>query len=352
MADLGYYGGWDYDESAYYGLDDYEDPLFVSQDLGVDPSIGQDFGLADIRDMMQQTDYDFGEVDYGAQDMGTIMPDQQGNIDEAFSRYEAPMSPRDAMTEKLSGERDQYPEGQTPGRSPSIGERAGAAFDKLPAGSVAQAGLGIAGLGAIGAGLATKTGGKLNMGPEEKAAYQALQTARAKASGSMASRGYAGEEGIRKKLNEDIMASLSGNADFVSPETKRRMDADMRTFEAKVNQELGPGGSVSTAGRNALDNRRRMWEEILDQEREQKLATRNSMAFPRSQFYRQSELDPANLAQMELGYLGQMRGQQDAQTSADRRALFQVGGQAGGMALSPYLLRALLSQYRNTAQVA
>lgn len=189
------------------------------------------------------------------------------------------------------------------------------------------------------------------LSPQEQAAATAMAQQRATAQGGLTSRGYAGEEGIRQRVNEQIMAALTGDTDLVSPQTTRMIQDQRRQMEDRLRQELGPGFATSTAGMNAMTNFERYAADILDREREQRLATRNAMGLDRSQFARNLEMDPFRMAQAELGTIANIAntqaGQQlqadlynRAEEAANARQLLGAGGQFLGRAAAPWMYRA------------
>lgn len=360
---------WD-TPSDYVSVGQDDSSLFAYRPPTFDFGGGYDYGapgfqLGDIGGAFTYTppQFDFGGgVDYAAPDLSAPMPGFQyqppafdfgGGIDYGLPGFQSPALPE--MMAPGAGVRLPDAASPIPRGNPivegikSAGGKVAGALDKATdnPGKLAQGLAGIGSLAAVGAGLAKGSGpSKLQMSPETKAAYDALAAERARASGSMASRGYAGEEGIRQKLNEQIMAALNGEGAQVSPEIARRKEEDLRVLKDRLRAELGPGFETSTAGQNAIANRERMWEEVIEQAAEQRLATRHGMGMQRSGFRAGLEDDAAQFAGMELGFLGGMDARQQAQDGADRRQLFQLGGQLGGLALSPWLQRALLDQYR------
>jgi len=65
------------------------------------------------------------------------------------------------------------------------------------------------------------------------------------------------------------------------------------------------------ASENAIANRKRQWEAIFEDARQQRLGQLNTMGLSRTDFARQLELDPAQLASTELSLLAGI-GSQDA----------------------------------------
>ena len=224
------------------------------------------------------------------------------------------------------------------------------------AGTLVRGALGAGGVGLVGAGLATKTPTlkvpprTLNLSPQEQAAASAMSVARAKASGTISDRGYAGEEGIRQEVNKKIQAALTGNYDQVSPYTVRRVEDARRQLYDRLRAELGTGFFTSTAGQNAIENFERNARELLQDESDKRLDTLNTMGAQRTGFARQLELDPSTMAQVELSSLAPIAGQQQNlqyQTDlgnlnaalAKKQGLLQTGGLMTGVAAAPYLYR-------------
>ena len=338
-------GGWDFPvEDPYYG-----------SELGSIADQFQTFGVPDF------TAYTPPPADYVTAPRFEI-PSFQAPSFEAPSA-ESPLEPSAAFQVQRAGERafaPPVPEVAAP-TQPGIVARAVKGLTESP-GKTLQAGLGLGSLALIGKGLLTKSptakvpDRRTALSPEEQAAATTLAERRAAAAGTLASRGYAGEEGIRQTVNQQLQAALLGD-DLVSPELVRRRDDDLRAFEDQLRTDLGPGFSVSTAGRNALDNRRRMWEDLFEQERQRKITDLNAMGLSRSSLYNTLEMQPAELARAELGTLADI-GSQDAalrysaaaadaaQTGATNRALVQTGGQLAGVAAAPLLYQQLLESLR------
>ena len=190
----------------------------------------------------------------------------------------------------------------------------------------------------------------LTLSPQEQAAANAMATARAKASGSISDRGYAGEEGLRNEVNKKIQAALTGNYDQVSPYTVRRVEDARRQLQDRLRAELGPGFFTSTAGQNAIENFERNARELLQDESDKNMATLNAAGMQRSGFARQLEMDPFSMAQVEFQSLAPIAGQQQNlayQTDlgnlqaalAKKQGLLQTGGLMTGVAAAPYLYR-------------
>jgi len=245
----------------------------------------------------------------------------------------------------------------------SAATRAFGALKKNPVGAA----MGLGGLALVGKGLLTKTPSvatpsraAVQLSPAEQAAAGALTASRTAAQGTPAARGYAGEEGIRRTVNDQIMAALLGDDALVSPDLVKRRDDDLRTLEGRLRTELGPGWASSTAGENAIANRKRQWEAIFEDARQQRLGQLNTMGLSRTDFARQLELDPAQLASTELSLLAGI-GSQDAalrysaeatnaaNRSAESRAALGAGGQLVGAAAGPYMLQAYLDALKRTS---
>ncbi len=300
---------------------------------------------------------DFPTIDYGASDLGVTTP---------------PLVPTTPEEFEATGQGGLYgdtgPAVTAPTPPPAAPESAVTRAIKGVTGAIArnrgqavQAALGLGSLGMIGAGLAAQTP-KLRVperptAPQEREAQQAMTAARQAISRPVAERGYAGEEAIRQKVNEQIMDVLEGRSDVASPTLVRRLDEQRRTLRDRLRLELGPGWETSTAGQNALQNFERMAAELLEQDRERKLQARNAMGLERSAFARTLEMDPFTAARAELAALADL-GARDAtlrfnvnaanqaQAAANRRALLTLGGQMGGLAAGPLLYRALLEALR------
>jgi hypothetical protein len=198
------------------------------------------------------------------------------------------------------------------------------------------------------------------LSPQEQRAAAQIEASRQGAAGApaqplsqtLSSRGYAGEEAIREKANEELLAHLTQDVETASPRTIRALEDRRTKLHDRLRQELGPGYFTSTAGQNALKQFEEYAEGVLDQERESRLASRNALAMSRSQFARQLEMDPYNMAQGELGSLSRIGSEQAAQTmqadlanqaqdAAQKRALLTTGGQMAGTAVAPWLYEAM-----------
>jgi len=279
--------------------------------------------------------------------------DQQGNMVQTMPEN----IPRAMSADQKANEIDTRP-GQA-GKPESMLSRGVRSLTEAKPGTLAQGALGLGGLGLMAAGLAKKTpsvrypGRNVQLSPQEQAAANALAAERARASGTLASRGYAGEEGIRDTVNKQLQAALEGNTDLVSPETTRRITEARVQLQDRLRRELGPGWETSTAGLNAMKNMELQWAAILDAERKSALNALNAMGLSRSQFTNQLQMQPGQLAGAELGALSNI-GTQDAalraqieaanagMSAAEKQALLQTGGQATGMAISPWLYQMML----------
>jgi hypothetical protein len=202
-------------------------------------------------------------------------------------------------------------------------------------------------------------GRNVKLSPAEQQAANALAEARAKASGTLASRGYAGEEGLRDLINKQLQGALEGNMELANPSSVRQMNEEKAMLSNRLRQELGQGWDRSTAGQNAMKNFETKWQMILDNERTQAKNFLQSAGMQRSGFTNQLEMQPGQMAGQELGMLAGI-GSQDAalrygvgatnaqQAGADRRALMQTGGQFTGMAAAPWLYQSLLDSIKQT----
>lgn len=261
----------------------------------------------------------------------------------------------------------QAPRLGAPGQKPneSIIGRAVRGLTEAKPGTIAQSALGLGGLGLIGAGLAKKTpsvnypGRNVQLSPQEQAAATALAAERAKAQGTLESRGYAGEEGIRDLINKQLTGALQGNDELANPSTMRAMQEQRVALTDQLRRDLGPGAfgaggePLATAAQNALKNFDLKWQAILDAERQQAKQFLQTSGMQRSAFTNQLQMQPAQMAAGELGTLSQigtqdaaLRAQIDAanqaSASADKRGLLQTGGTAAGMAISPWLYQMML----------
>src|SRR3990167_265378 len=359
------------------------DDLFSEQDWGAQDPYADQYDASYYDPTLDQYDWSGGGQDLadvyaslGAYEPSTWelpsyeMPAYQGagvdfalpesaqqDIETGFNAYGAPKRAGEALLDYRGGERAPQAEDQARWPRPeSAVTRAIRGVVDRP-GGVVQTATGLGSLAAIGSALASKRPKvtyQRNVLPAEQAAQAAMAEARAKASGTLATRGYAGEEGIRETVNEQIQAALEGNMDLASPETTRMLAEKRQQLEDRLRQEIGPGFMESTAGQNALRNFEIQAEAILDAERESRLATRNQMGMTRSQFARQLELDPFQMAQAEMGTLANI-GTEDArmryaaeatgaaEEGADRRALLGLGGNLAGMSVAPWLYQAMLA---------
>lgn len=346
-------GSWGTDlTSAYQPSYDYGQPTQTMPDVGAfeqgGPPVSPEFGTPS-----QYGAFDYGQTegpaattfDYGQTDLGAA--GAPGGYEDVLGRGTPPTVPTPPGTP-----------GQTPPPKPGESwlDKAIRLAGSPAAGTLLRAGIGAGGVGLVGAGLATKTPTlkvpprTLTLSPQEQAAANAMATARAKASGSISDRGYAGEEGIRNEVNKKIQAALTGNYDQVSPYTVRRVEDARRQLQDRLRAELGPGFFTSTAGQNAIENFERNARELLQDESDKNMATLNAAGMQRSGFARQLEMDPFSMAQVEFQSLAPIAGQQQNlayQTDlgnlqaalAKKQGLLQTGGLMTGVAAAPYLYR-------------
>lgn len=184
-------------------------------------------------------------------------------------------------------------------------------------GRTAQGLLGLGSIASIGAGLlgGTKTP---KYPPQLQAAMASLADSRARAAQTA------------QQVNTQLQASLSGNMNDVDPTLVRQHDLDLQQLRTQLRRDLGPGFETSTAGQNAISNREAMWQSVYYNARQQKINQLATIASQQGQLSNQGLDTIANLATAGA-----------TQGAADKRALLALGGQLGGMAVSPYLLQAM-----------
>jgi len=322
VGDADYYGGYDFGDQDYYGGGE---DFFTGYNFGDENYSGG--GIGDVAGAAAEIPY-YLTPSEGVPGVGSIAtetgpaeaPYYLGGTQAAPAPDAKPPSMFDQALAKAKGL--------------FTTENAGKAADYATSPRGLQAITGVAGAGLLAKGLLFPKSG-LNLSKEEKASLAAMQQQRANLSRDYASRGYAGEEGLRTALNERLSGLLDPNAPV--PPALQGLDRQLASQETALRRRLatsmGPGYEESTAGRNALSNFMKYRAEAMSAAREQLIGSTNQMAMGRSQFTHGLELDPLNAANMELGNVSRIGASSREANARENAAVMGTGGQLLGYSL-------------------